>query len=914
MAPKKQPGSEKDAKVKSLLSFAASLPSRIDEAESDSTLIEDIQSHLKSLPLAPSTVTAAHAVAFDVQGTELWNFATRLRRDGDALGRSAPSNSHNAQQGVAQVACFVRVLAFFMVDSGWQSSTRSGQHKKLRGFKETMRLMRIVLKAGKSCLVLGAMDMCVRLMERAADFEGALGKAAEGTGEEDDKTVAIRLRAQYFVLRTTLAWKQSRLDIAEHMFSKANIPNSTLDPTSSEELSDSLFEMGKDLLGKRQFEVAARWLERSLDILDGTEIEQLSPDAGDLRLSIMQHYAKALLGLQTTDARSKARDIVTLMETDYAEKMIVSLLKLEIILSEETVDADQYYNVINRMIRTIMLTANNIKTLMHHIHRLKTISPCHAVTALDDLLELRLVEVSDKAEWIEKAMITRIWISTLNPDDGTALRSLQDFLEIAFRVLRQPPNVTATHAAQTLLWKRIESAFAAGHFDFAESWCQLAMHKLLENCGDINKSKVARKRILCSLSRQEFNRAREIYFQMPESSKAAPMTRYLMYKVALRSGDAEFAAENLEALCKSSSKDATLLYACVMEAQQAGNKQQTALALQKVLGKYDYGAPRGVHLPALLRCMTRLLTSEVPANSAPNDQIAEEICKVFTAAATQARKKGSVKNGDAKDAFDTTELEWFSRCSYNLALKWCTDISPHHLIRLLSACASHQSYLAVRICGRLYRERLPEQLKEETLSEPAQEDLKDKHFRLLKFELEAALKLLQWDDMDELFEECWKYENSKHWETLADLVLVIHASMVEAKLDTSHLHKILAVLQKIINHTYRTKSSDTLHLGQWIRCLFQLAISFDEGIGIHCLDQAYNIAQKKKGTSGAYPNTELEWLATTSFNRAVDYYCASDDVKTKLWAEKSLMLADALDDRGALLKLLREKYSALSWS
>lgn len=115
------------------------------------------------------------------------------------------------------------------------------------------------------------------------------------------------------------------------MFSKANISNTTLDPTSSEELADALFEMGKDLIGKRQFEVAARWLERSLDILDGTEIEQLSPDAGDLRLSIMQRYgtsslsfvafqtdiyaAKALLGLQTADMRSKARDIVNLMET-----------------------------------------------------------------------------------------------------------------------------------------------------------------------------------------------------------------------------------------------------------------------------------------------------------------------------------------------------------------------------------------------------------------------------------------------------------------------------------------------------------------------------------------------------------------------------------------------------------------------
>jgi hypothetical protein len=35
-----------------------------------------------------------------------------------------------------------------------------------------------------------------------------------------------------------------------------------------------------------------------------------------------------------------------------------------------------------------------------------------------------------------------------------------------------------------------------------------------------------------------------------------------------------------------------------------------------------------------------------------------------------------------------------------------------------------------------------------------------------------------------------------------------------------------------------------------------------------------------------YPKTELEWLATTIFNRAVDYYLQEDDDKAKKWAEK----------------------------
>lgn len=60
-------------------------------------------------------------------------------------------------------------------------------------------------------------------------------------------------------------------------------------------------------------------------------------------------------------------------------------------------------------------------------------------------------------------------------------------------------------------------------------------------------------------------------------------------------------AECLDLVCRQSSKDATLLYACVMEAQNTGDKQQAIAALQKVLQKYDYSAPAGVHHPALLR-------------------------------------------------------------------------------------------------------------------------------------------------------------------------------------------------------------------------------------------------------------------------------------------------------------------------
>jgi hypothetical protein len=128
--------------------------------------------------------------------------------------------------------------------------------------------------------------------------------------------------------------------------------------------------------------------------------------------------------------------------------------------------------------------------------------------------------------------------------------------------------------------------------------------------------------IQCALQRQDTGAAREVFNKMSDTGKSAPMTRYLMFKVALRSGDAEFgrlepmssflhkgvlrlftypATECLDRVSTSTSEDANLLYACILEAQSTGDKRQAVAALQRVLEKYEHGAPASVHVPCLLR-------------------------------------------------------------------------------------------------------------------------------------------------------------------------------------------------------------------------------------------------------------------------------------------------------------------------
>jgi TPR repeat protein len=59
-----------------------------------------------------------------------------------------------------------------------------------------------------------------------------------------------------------------------------------------------MYEMGRDMLGRKNYELAIQWLERAYDILGEQELEMLGPEASELRLGIMQtigmrHFALA---------------------------------------------------------------------------------------------------------------------------------------------------------------------------------------------------------------------------------------------------------------------------------------------------------------------------------------------------------------------------------------------------------------------------------------------------------------------------------------------------------------------------------------------------------------------------------------------------------------------------------------------
>lgn len=123
---------------------------------------------------------------------------------------------------------------------------------------------------------------------------------------------------------------------------------------------------------------------------------------------------------------------------------------------------------------------------------------------------------------------------------------------------------------------------------------------------------------------------------MPEASQSDVLTNYLMFKVSLISWDHELGCESLRRLseCAERGQSQDILYACIREAQQFGDKICTLAALKTVADTWEPGQASTSNFPCILRCAIRLIhliqeQDEGGCNSEQANAFVEDICKIF---------------------------------------------------------------------------------------------------------------------------------------------------------------------------------------------------------------------------------------------------------------------------------------------
>lgn len=442
-----------------------------------------------------------------------------------------------------------------------------------------------------------------------------------------------------------------------------------------------------------------------------------------------------------------------------------------------------------------------------------------------------------------------------------------------------------------------------------------------------------------AMANNDFNAARDSFYEMPSVVQNESISRYLAFKLALVSKDYELATESLSVILKQADQDATFLYACVLEAQQSQFRSLAVAALQAIIDK----APSIVHMPSLLRCTAKLMIGELENQERPLEEVMAETIRIFEHAASGRQTLDAGNNEQWR-----AEIHWWTKNAYNLALYYCGKIQPEQLVRMLRVCIKliafhpdddgpmHKDGLkrrqmlchfiaasALVVLGRTHPEGSEDSLQSylearkdverftsiqakigDQVQDKNGEEEKTTQQRLLemfKLDLECILNLQHWDQIDAALKACLNLKTVDRWDKLADIVLIAQRKISTLETDGPIHTRLTEVLQRAINDTWK-KEKDMVKCSRWLRISF--ASELNEGntvFALTLLSQATGMAKKGyEGKTDAFPDAELQWLATTAFNKAVDFLAQGEMNDCRPWIDGALELARYSVDNGAL--------------
>ncbi|KAK5112103.1 hypothetical protein LTR62_004445 [Meristemomyces frigidus] len=931
----------------------------------------DLQAELgniirRSLPLSSSAPTKTQRSSLDRLGTKLWNAATDLlRRQESGLGTRQQSRRNTRLVGV------IRVFGYLLIDAAHHVSTKPSNDKDA-----LIRTFKIALKAGRFCLDIGELDLAMKVLERCSEYaetpqtRAPIVQLTDPTYEDHSERARMLglLVTEYHLLRMVHAWKTDRSDLAEHFYAKVNTSELAASGDLSEKAADLLHEAARSCLAGKSWIASLKWCERALAALNSCDLEALSQDEPELRLSISATAVEAHLAIGDPSACSHALQIVDNMMDAHTlgPRIAAMLLKLQVLTAASDVDLHEVEKVVRQIISSAVLTDKTFKTIMQVVHRLKRISVRSSLASMWDLIDRRLLSACQEHEGsdetalsrLETAVVTFTMFSTTADTQSSSqdtIAGITDLLDMIHKAHGRSLSSKAAHATQTLIWKRA----GAEEETATDAWFVLLRHPLFDSVGQLNKGRIGRKALSAALGRKDVFAARAAYYAMPDATKNESSSRYLAYRLALLDEDQDLALESLAWITRHAAKDSSYLYACVLEAQDTNMRRIAVAALQALITQQ---LP-GVHLPTLLRCTARFLICELDVEENDIDKTSAEVVPLFERAA-----KNTALLRQGTDAQWRAEIQWWSKTAYNLALRLCNDVGLEWLMRLLSACTHfldcyededgpmHQDTTRQRrlicyfllantdivlarsnadnadICrhwyiqARVHIEAFAHHYgvwRKTTMvpdhAPPAQQELFDKMsaraFEMLKFDLECILRLEIWSALDPAVKKLLEFNGSARWDSLADLMLIIHqhasttANTSNDDQDTLSTALIRELLQKSINETWK-RSKSMPQMARWLRLTFSIHLEDgDEEFALKIVQQTATVARSgyEGKTTEPYPEDELAWLAGSAFNKAIDILVSERVEKAQEWIEGALEVARYASDNGALHASLTEK-------
>ncbi|KAK7423893.1 sporulation-specific protein 22 [Neonectria punicea] len=893
MAPTDPAAAGRDRKLKAILDFAKNLLSTLSSSHDCASfegLLADLNHHIHTvdaLPVKAVSLSSEVAQALKDVGRKLWNQCIRERRKKDA--------STSLQW--TRLLVRIRIFAFLI-----HALVRENRRGKKGGAKEEeiVHLTQLALTVGRLCIEESDLDGARLALHKVADYVERL-KSSDGD-YHGDPDLRSRFEAEYLTMRTALSWKEDRLDVAEHMYTKAEGLRHHLDPTSAELMADTLQHIGSDLSSKGDYSMALKWLRRAYELINGQELERLSAEGLELRLAICHQLVQVLLAIGSPENLREADDLVAYVESEIGDKPVVLHWKLEILQKSpaEVFDTDACASLLRRMIRSIDFSDAVFGFLLHNIKELRDRSSRLAMGLLDELLLTRLFPLANP-DWIGKAIVRRVWMSTMEADD---VDGATDLMALIARVPQESSallNADATIAAQSLMWKKLDALYVKKDYKTAELWCQIGLQPAFSKSGEANQGKFARKLIICAIACNDIEAARSAFHSMPKT-------------------DHELGCASIEHLSKSVDKEKSqnILYACIREAQQVGDRLCTLAALKAVLEKFDLETPSKSHFPSLLRCTIRLIHLIESQDTDASDQdleLAEDTCNIFEKAAENARLDGlwpltrifgaclafiECFPGDMPSK-ETSEIQLMAmRCHFVIAAALVSQARTEDKVD-----EQLQRYVEMRQHVAAFDKAFESMPQDEATSsdEAVMGDIVAKLSTLFVFDFEGAVCLKAWDQLGEIVRRAKVCKDELMYKAMGDCLLRSQAPG----------NVLYATMRLIINQIFELEDFDNQRLAKYIRCMFQAILPLDDNLALQVVDQALQIAREGSQMQNPFPGDELDWVVATTFNHAIDILARGDEALCHRWALKALDMAEYMDDGGDMRNVLQERVVKLGF-
>lgn len=613
---------------------------------------------------------------------------------------------------------------------------------------------------------------------------------------------------------------------------------------------------------------------------------------------------------------------------EYDNNFEAQIFQLEIFRRKDISDYDEYSEILRRAIAALELNDAALQTILYFILKLKE-------SGIKQLLCDKLA-FSDKGAWTERVFTSVVWALTESyPCAVDCIAIMKDLTQSLLELGCQSLSEGTTDACLILVWKHIDVAMSKRDISHAGQCCEFLLEQPLFQITSDSKGKILRKLILCS---RDDPSSHKTIFRHLEECKTSASTLYVLYGAALRSGDYTLGQICLRSLTELEQEGKIYLLSCAAEARRSGNTRFTIKCLQQLIVGMDDDSLGEVPGSTLFQILLSQLDSDNAASIA-------HLISTFEEALKHANNEGRLPR------YAASELEWFARKSYNIALDIDKTSPSETVLRLLDISLEFTDlyHKKTETKDRVFLYLMGEYVKSNKLVAEARghtpssvKVYKQIRRSVQRFEAYIQIELDTCNTTSERGRWTHKYRlllaldfeaaiNLKHWNDIPSIIDRA-SNMLDDKLCSAFLDCILrsgapasniAQVVKSIICSFHSSPSPSFSAGaflqklpRYLRCLFQIALEAkDYSLAESVLHQAIVLA--RDGSADAdlpflYPSDELKWLASMAFNRAVDLYVASVDEDCRKWGDIAITLADLIrDDGGALLRLLRQNYAKL---